>query len=60
MLVGEYRSREVIVAEGTTDVGEPARMMRNYHVGTLVILDSSGGANRPIGIMTDRDLVGGY
>lgn len=57
MLVGEYCSREIIVAEGTAEVGEAARLMRNEHVGTLVIVDRSGGANRPIGIVTDRDLV---
>ena len=57
MRVGEYCMREVVVAEGSTEVVEAARLMREYHVGTLVIVDGTSGANKPVGIVTDRDLV---
>jgi CBS domain-containing protein len=31
--------------------------MRQYHVGTLVVVERTGDTNRPIGIVTDRDVV---
>jgi signal-transduction protein with cAMP-binding, CBS, and nucleotidyltransferase domain len=39
-------------------VYEAARMMRNQHVGSVVVIDeSSDTPTRPVGIVTDRDLV---
>ncbi|MEQ1440355.1 CBS domain-containing protein [Fontimonas sp. SYSU GA230001] len=57
MRVGEYCNREVIVAERTTGVIEAARLMRRYHVGNLVIVEREHDIARPVGIVTDRDLV---
>lgn len=57
MRVGEYCNREVIVAERTTGVVEAARLMRRYHVGTLLVVEREHNGNRPMGIVTDRDLV---
>lgn len=57
MLVGEYCTREVVVAEGSTEVIETARLMREYHVGTVVIVEGGDDARRPVGLVTDRDLV---
>jgi len=57
MLVGEYCTREVVVAEGSTEVMEVAHLMRTEHVGTVIIVDGKGGVNKPVGIITDRDLV---
>jgi len=35
-----------------------AKLMRQYHVGTVVVFDGTNGDNRiPVGIVTDRDLV---
>jgi CBS domain-containing protein len=31
--------------------------MRKYHVGSLVIADEVGGKRRPVGVVTDRDIV---
>ena len=31
--------------------------MRQHHVGDVVVVDSSGGKTKPIGILTDRDVV---
>ena len=31
--------------------------MRQHHVGTLVVVEREGALNRPLGIVTDRDLV---
>lgn len=57
MRVGEYCNREVMVAGRTTGVLDAARLMRRYDVGTLVIVERAHDGSRPIGIVTDRDLV---
>ena len=57
MNVGEICSRIVVVAEGSTTVQQAAKLMRDHHIGALVVTEGSAGARRPIGIVTDRDLV---
>ena len=57
MTVGKFCNREVIVAEKSSTVQEVAKLMRQHHVGDVVIVDSSGGKAKPIGILTDRDIV---
>lgn len=58
MSVGEYCNREVVITEKHTEIQEAARLMRNYHVGDLVVVEPRGdGENVPVGIVTDRDLV---
>jgi CBS domain-containing protein len=58
MAIGELCNREVIVARPETSVAEAARLMREYHVGSLVIVHPvEGGGSVPVGIATDRDLV---
>jgi len=32
-------------------------MMREHHVGSLVVIDHSAGGTAPIGVVTDRDIV---
>ena len=36
---------------------EAATLMRERHVGNLVVVDNMKGPRRPIGVITDRDLV---
>ena len=57
MSIGEFCNREVIVVEPSCTVLEAARLMRQHHVGSLVIVASDAGVNRPVGVVTDRDLV---
>ncbi len=57
MSVGEVCNREVIVVEQGADANEAARLMREFHVGDLVVVEQRGGMNVPVGIVTDRDLV---
>ena len=58
MSVGEICNREVVVIDRGASVYEAARMMRNHHVGSLVVVDvNSTTPKRPVGIVTDRDLV---
>jgi len=57
MPIGTIRTREVVVAMRTTKVSEAARLMREHHVGDVVVVDESGGRQVPCGIVTDRDIV---
>lgn len=57
MSIGEFCNREVVVAEPGCSVLEAARLMRRHHVGALVVVAAGNGANSPIGVVTDRDLV---
>lgn len=57
MKIGECCNREVVVAGRDTEILEAARLMRQHHVGDLVIVEDRGGTARPVGIVTDRDLV---
>jgi CBS domain-containing protein len=57
MNVGEICSRIVVVAESSMPVQQAAKLMRDHHVGALVVVEEGAGARRPIGIVTDRDMV---
>ncbi len=57
MKLSEICMRDVIVVSPQTDLVAAANLMRQYHVGSLVVLEESGGIRRPVGILTDRDLV---
>lgn len=56
MSVGEICNREVVIVEQGADAREAARLMREFHVGDLVVVEN-GEENVPLGIVTDRDLV---
>jgi CBS domain-containing protein len=57
MRVGEYCVRDVVVVSREESIREAVRLMRKYHVGDVVVVDSLGGQRRPVGILTDRDIV---
>jgi CBS domain-containing protein len=57
MPVGELAIRQVVIASRDTSVLEAAKLMRQYHVGDIVITDETDGKRLPVGIVTDRDIV---
>lgn len=57
MRVGEVCNREVIVVDGDAPLREAAGIMREQHVGAVVVVSKDGNLARPIGVVTDRDLV---
>ncbi len=57
MPIGEFCNRDVVVAARDATVLEAARLMRQYHVGCLVVVDSLDEPRRPVGLVTDRDIV---
>ena len=57
MNLGELCNRKPVVARRETSLGEAARLMREHHVGSLVIVVERLGERFPVGILTDRDIV---
>ncbi|MDH5512957.1 MAG: CBS domain-containing protein [Gammaproteobacteria bacterium] len=57
MLVGRICNREVVFVEQESSIAEAARLMREHHVGGLVVTKQESGKRVPVGIVTDRDLV---
>ena len=55
MTVGDLCNRDVVVAGPATSVLEAAKLMREFHVGDLVILEDD--SKRAIGVVTDRDII---
>lgn len=56
MQVGRLCTRDIVSVNASTPVQEAARVMRNNHVGALVVTDA-GDPGHALGILTDRDLV---
>ena len=57
MSVGKLCSRVVTVVRREESIMAAARLMRQQHVGNVVVVEPEGEANRPVGILTDRDIV---
>src|SRR5512143_1406817 len=57
MNVGEICNRVVVFAEREMRLGEAARLMRDEHVGSLVVMDRTPAGRTPVGMITDRDIV---
>lgn len=47
----------VVTCSRATDAAEIARLMREKHVGDVIVVDAEPGGVKPVGIVTDRDLV---
>lgn len=57
MNISEICTREVVTCPRTLGVEELARLMRDRHVGNVIVIEQSTRAPVPVGIVTDRDLV---
>lgn len=57
MSIGEICNREVIVIEKEGSISEVIRLMRDHHVGDVVVVETRNGLRYPVGILTDRDIV---
>lgn len=57
MPVGEFCNREVVVVGKDAGIAEAVRLMRDHHVGDLVVVELRGEQRIPVGILTDRDIV---
>ena len=57
MTIGDICNREVIYVNRDVTVHAACKLMRHYHVGSLVVVDEMAGKREPVGILTDRDVV---
>ncbi|MCL4470706.1 MAG: CBS domain-containing protein [Sulfuricella sp.] len=57
MPIGEFCNRDVVFATKKMSIPEAAQLMRQFHVGDLVVVDEVDGKRMPVGIVTDRDMV---
>jgi CBS domain-containing protein len=56
MRVERVYTRKVLATTRSASMAEAAAAMRRYRVGALLVMDDSGVAGKPVGIITDRDL----
>jgi CBS domain-containing protein len=57
MKVGQYCKRCVVAIAGNADVVDVAQLMRERHIGFIVVYEHGDDIRRPIGVLTDRDIV---
>jgi CBS domain-containing protein len=57
MTIGKVCNREVVFVHAQASIPEAARLMREHHVGDLVVIKEKTGKRVPVGIITDRDIV---
>jgi CBS domain-containing protein len=56
MNAGEICNREVVVAYRNMKLVDAAKLMRDHHVGSLVVVVDRLSERVPVGMLTDRDL----
>ena len=57
MSIGEFCSRDVVIVHKGANALEAAKLMRQYHVGDVVVVMDKDDQKVPVGILTDRDIV---
>jgi len=57
MNAGDLCKRNVVTASQETGIPEAAQLMRDRHVGSLVVTETRNNHVEPVGILTDRDTV---
>jgi len=57
MNVGQHCKRRVVCIDSSADIVEAAGMMRDEHVGLLIVYAEGDDIRKPIGVLTDRDIV---
>jgi CBS domain-containing protein len=57
MTVGSFCNRDVVITGKESSIIDVARLMRQYHVGDIVIVETTADRTKPVGIITDRDIV---
>lgn len=57
MLLKEICTPDIIYCTPERTAAAAARLMREHHVGDVVIVEDAEGDPSPIGVITDRDLV---
>ena len=59
MKIGDLCSRDVFVVGPAEPLANAVREMDSRHVGAVVVVEGQGEATRPVGLVTDRDVLRG-
>ena len=59
MTIAEICTRDVVFVGRNESAADAARLMREHHVGSLVVLEPPQPGGRPVGMVTDRDIAVG-
>lgn len=54
---GDLCTRAVVVVDRKLALNEAARLMREQHVGCVVVVEQTPDGRFPVGLLTDRDIV---
>jgi CBS domain-containing protein len=57
MTIGTICTHRVITVDRGIDIAAAATVMRENHIGYLIVTDAQSGGSAPIGVITDRDIV---
>lgn len=57
MNIGEICTREIVMADREASLQQAASLMREHHVGALLVVASAADGMQAVGIVTDRDVV---
>jgi CBS domain-containing protein len=55
--VRDLANHQVVTVQPTATLAECAQIMRNQHVGSLIVVNDVEQRDTPVGIVTDRDIV---
>lgn len=55
--IGDFCVRNVVTVTRATTVVEAAKLMRQYHIGAVLVVEEGTDGKVPVGILTDRDVV---
>lgn len=56
MSAGSLCTRSVLIIDKNESVRQAAELMRQHHVGDLVVIDAGNPYRTPVGMLTDRDI----
>lgn len=57
MRIADLCTRAVVTCRRDTSALELAQLMRDRHVGDVIVVDVDAGGATPVGIVTDRDMI---
>lgn len=57
MSIIDICNRDIVALERDDTISQAAKLMRQHHVGDVLVIEKKHGKLEPIGIVTDRDVV---
>ena len=57
MTIGLICNRDAVIIRRDESIHQAAKLMREYHVGSVIVVEDTPLGVKPVGVLTDRDLV---